>query len=217
MFKTRQSDIKYRTQATMDLCQSVYDHFNQRLHGGLLHGAQFSFQPLRKSLSKFKAAQIIDDQDQIHDQIILCSNQQMSADPLKVLAAIDDAMISQSQYMNGKTGRDNYRNRERAEMAKEIGLYPSSTGEEGGKEIGDCISYYIIEGSPLQQAAQELLAGGFKMAWEEVKPKSKDTQSKSGKRVKYICPHSECGTNALSKHDAYIKCGIHDQALVPQE
>jgi hypothetical protein len=217
MFKTRQSDIKYRTQATMDLCQSVYDHFNQRLHGGLLHGAQFSFQPLRKSLSKFKAAQVIDDQDQFHDQIILCSNQLMSVDPLKILAAIDDAMISQGQYINGKTGRDNYRNRERAEMAKEIGLYPSSTGAEGGKEIGDCISYYIIEGSSFQQAAQELLAGGFKMAWEEIKPKPKGNESKSGKRVKYICPLEGCKVNALSHHDATIDCGIHHIPLIPQE
>jgi len=217
MFRSNQNDIRFITQEAMDMLHKAYDHFNHRLHGGKLNGVQFSFQPLRKALSKFKAAQIIDSQDQLYDQIILCSNQLMSADPLKVLAAIDDAMISQGQHHTGKTGRDNYRNRERAEMAKEIGLYPSSTGAEGGKEIGDCISYYIIEGSPFQQAAQELLLSGFKVTWEEIKPKSKDSENKSGKRVKYICPHTECDTNALSKKNAQLGCTLHNASLIPQE
>lgn len=218
MFRSNQNDIRFLTQEAMDMLQKAYDHFNHRLHGGKLYGVQFSFQPLRKALSKFKAAQIIDSQDQLYDQIILCSNQLMSADPLKVLAAVDDGMISQNQHHSGKTGRDNYRNRERAEMAKEIGLYPSSTGAEGGKEIGDCISYYIIEGSSFQQAAQELLASGFKMAWEEIKPKSKASESNSGKHYKHICPVSDCRVYGRSYKEAPLICGIHNQPLIlPQE
>lgn len=214
MFQNIRSDIRSQLQTTEDFYYSAYDLLNHRLHQGRLPGVRFAFSPLKKLLSQFKANKVIDLNGDAHDQITMCSHHLMSAEFIKIIAALDDAMISQDQHYNGTAGMRCYRNKERASMSKEIGLYPSSTGEKGGKETGYNVDYYIISGSPFEQALQELQSLGFKSTWEEIRPELVNKASTSGKRYKYICPHPECSRNYLSGIDAYFICPDHSMNCV---
>lgn len=202
--------IEPHVNETTQFFKKAYNNFNKQLHNGELPGCHFAFQPLVKSLSKFKPSGTRDIEDHQHDTIIINSAMMLSADDIKVLAALDDAMISQSQHHFGKPGRNEYRNKERASLAKNIGLHPSSTSAEGGKEIGHYIGFYIIEDSPFHEAAKDFLSYGYKVGWEEVKNPSSNPDTKSGKTFKYICPHPECGQSFRGNSQAQFKCVFHD-------
>jgi len=190
----------------------AYDLFNKRLHNGALPGGKFDFRPLSKSLSQFKAAKVHDIQDGYHDHIIINSTMLLKADEIKILAALDDAMISQEQFYFGEPGRNAYRNKERASMSKEVGLFPSNTGQEGGKETGDYLSFYIIEDSPFYEAAKEFLSYGYKIQWEEIK--QPPAASNENKNIKYVCPDPDCKQSFRSKMNAQLNCAFHNLLCV---
>jgi hypothetical protein len=111
---------------------------------------------------------------------------------------------------------------------KTIGLYPSSTGKEDGRETGDCMSHYIVPGGPFEVAAQKLLMAGFAIAWTEMSAEDEDAEApvegpegstepkngpKSGKRVKYTCP--TCRLNAWAKHRVQLLCGSDMTPMEP--
>jgi hypothetical protein len=94
-----------------------------------------------------------------------------------------------------------------------IGLYPSSTGAPGGKETGQRVSHYIVEGGPYAQAWTELAAEGFVLHWESP-PESAQARSKKASKTKYTCPG--CGLNAWAKPDAALVCGDCERPLEAQ-
>jgi hypothetical protein len=98
-----------------------------------------------------------------------------------------------------------YHNKEFHLKMMEIGLHTSSTGEPGGKEIGQRMSDYIIDGGVYQRVTATLIDGGFTLTW--ALPAEGEKQS-GGRRVKYSCP--ACGLAAWAKADialACIECG----------
>jgi hypothetical protein len=136
------------------------------------------------------------------------------------------------QHHHGKPGRSRYHNREWAEKMKAIGLQPTDTGEEGGKETGDSVHHLIIPNGKFDRVATELIKRGFTIAWterpiltptndegenedENDKDGSPKKENKSGKRVKYVCPHEACDLKAWAKHDARLVCGDHMQVMEP--
>ena len=86
---------------------------------------------------------------------------------------------------------------------KSIGLHPSDTGKEGGNEIGQKMSDYIIPGGPFQQAYKELKKTGFKFSWQSLPPGEKKAAPIS--KVKYTC--MACGLHAWAKPDIELICG----------
>ncbi len=97
-----------------------------------------------------------------------------------------------------------------AARMKEIGLYPSSTGEVGGSETGSRVSHYIVAGGPFDRAVDALLATGFSFAWGSVAAPA--ASAKSGKRAKYVC--GECGAAVWGKEDMNIVCGDCDEPMI---
>src|ERR1035441_10789288 len=81
---------------------------------------------------------------------------------------------------------------------KEIGLQPSDTGVEGGKEIGESVAHYVVPGGPFASAYRRLEAKGVQLHWQS-KPVS---WAKS--KTKFTCPN--CGQNAWAKASAQILC-----------
>jgi hypothetical protein len=104
---------------------------------------------------------------------------------------------------------------------KAIGLQATSTGAEGGAETGDVMGHIIIADGLFERAAKKMLAKGLVVAWIEQPEKHADTgddddeapeaESKSGKRVRYVCPHGD--TKAWAKHGAKLVCGEHMAAM----
>jgi ribosomal protein S27AE len=103
---------------------------------------------------------------------------------------------------------------------REIGLQPSSTGEEGGKETGQSVSHYIIPEGRYAKAYAKLAASGFQLHWQSA-PASGGGKAKKSSKMKFTCP--ECGQNAWAKLDARLICGAcyeedeeHIALMIPQ-
>jgi len=137
-------------------------------------------------------------------------------------------MVHLWQFHFGKSGRGQYHNRQWAEKMKQVGLYPSHTGKEGGRELGDQMMDYIIEGGAFSKATRTLLSQGFEITWRGHRqirrnnplPLAADANghlvkpdTKAGKRVKYNCP--KCGLNAWAKHEAKLVCGNDNLLMIP--
>ena len=212
------TDIREQYRRTQDFFNTASDLFNHRLFDNTLPQAQIVFEKLSKSKSKFVESAIADIRNGMPDadKIIINSTILASEEFILLMGALVDALTSQHQHYYGTAGRDGYRNKERAVMSKEIGLYPSKTGEVGGKEIGDGVDFYIITGSPFEQTLQELKAWGYEQTWQEIRPSPKDSVSQGGKRIKYICPHPDCKMNYLSGKNVIWECPDHKLLAIPQ-
>lgn len=87
---------------------------------------------------------------------------------------------------------------------KEVGLYPTATGEPGGKETGQSVTHYIIPGRAYAAAYTKLAATGFALNWQS-HPFSEDRKKKAASKTKYTC--DSCGTNAWAKPGTALICG----------
>lgn len=103
---------------------------------------------------------------------------------------------------------------------KAIGLHPSATGEPGGRETGDRMDHYVIENGPFMRVARTMVAQGFSLPWARASgtlnaESPAPVGSKSGKRVKYVCPAVGCVESARARHGANLDCGVHKRRLIP--
>jgi len=130
------------------------------------------------------------------------------------------------QFEFGKPSRYNYHNKEWALKMMDIGLMPTSTGQPGGKPIGQNMDHYVMEERKFQQAfnsisQQELLnlrlpyintasmkllaTVGDKRLGESGPDEieAKLVESRSGKKSKYTCV---CGVNVWGKSGLALHC-----------
>jgi SprT-like family len=121
-----------------------------------------------------------------------------------ILSTLGHEMAHVWQQTYGKAPRRGYHDRQWAAKMLEIGLQPSSTGEEGGKETGQAVSHYIILEGRFAKAYAKLAATGFQLHWQSV-PASKQGKAKKSSKTKFTCP--DCGQNAWAKPDTLLICG----------
>jgi predicted SprT family Zn-dependent metalloprotease len=130
-------------------------------------------------------------------------------DERSILSTLLHEMVHCNQQEFGQPSRGGYHNREWAGMMKAVGLYPSDTGAEGGKETGPRMTHYILPNDRFARAYKKLEATGFRLDWESV---LLITDKKPVSKVKYSCG---CGTNAWAKPETNLicgSCGEHMQA-----
>lgn len=141
------------------------------------------------------------------------------------------------QEDHGKPSRNAYHNKEWAVKMIEIGLMPSDTGEEGGKQTGQRVSHYVIEGGIFDRvfktlksedleglrlkylpmlAAEPLTKSGGSSTGEddEEDPEGGEKKKRQGLKVKYTCP---CGKNVWGRPDLLIHCRECDGDFEEQE
>lgn len=115
------------------------------------------------------------------------------------------------QHRFGTPSRSAYHNKEWAAKMIEIGLHPSDTGKVGGKQTGQSVSHYIVEGGAFDIAFDKLdgKAGAtafYVELWNETTEKKKAAQKKTASKTKYSC--EECDVNAWAKPDTLLICGV---------
>jgi predicted SprT family Zn-dependent metalloprotease len=133
-----------------------------------------------------------------------------------ILSTLVHEMCHCHQQHFGKPPRRGYHNREWAEQMIAIGLMPSDTGEPGGKQTGQGMSHYIIDGGPFELAAEKLLATGFCLNWQSATLESQAGKgAKERSKTKYSCP--SCGQNAWAKPDSALVCGECMEDMEAQE
>jgi predicted SprT family Zn-dependent metalloprotease len=109
------------------------------------------------------------------------------------------------QDTHGKPPRRAYHDRQWAAKMKEVGLYPSSTGAEGGKETGQKMTHYIVKGGAFERAFAKLEQTGFRLDWQSTPLVGKKAKDKKASKSKFTCP--DCGQNAWGKPDSALICG----------
>ncbi|PUB88038.1 MAG: sprT domain-containing protein [gamma proteobacterium symbiont of Ctena orbiculata] len=217
------------TKETYGRFQLAYDILNKHLFSGELPDCLITLQRRKRSYGYFCGNRFGREDGKVTDEIAL-NPSHFRERPLKeVLATLAHEMVHLWQHHYGKPGRGRYHNRQWADKMKSIGLQPTDTGEEGGKETGDSVHHIVVPGGPFDKVAKTLLSRGFKITWIEqprLTPATSDEtgenaspqkESKSGKRVKYVCPKEECTQVLWAKHDARFHCTDHMTAMIPSE
>lgn len=217
------------TRETYDAFQHAYDHFNWTLFDRELPNCLITLQRTKRSYGYFCHKRFEHEDGGHCDEIALNPIYFEQRSASDVLSTLVHEMVHLWQFHFGKPGRGRYHNREWAERMKSIGLYPSNTGEPGGRELGDQMTHYIVDGGSFERSAASLIGTGFVIEWKDAQrrktsiasPTSKTGSGtsgsgaegslepapapKSGTRMKYTCP--ACGLNAWAKHDVLLLCG----------
>jgi rubrerythrin len=87
----------------------------------------------------------------------------------------------------------------------EIGLIPSASGEEGGKETGQRMAHLIDENGHFACAVSKLLAEHPAILYSDRSENDAARKKKAASKTKYTCPG--CGLHAWAKPDAPLVCG----------
>ena len=131
----------------------------------------------------------------------------------ETLSTLVHEMVHVWQSHNGKPSRTGYHNKEWAAKMIETGLHPSDTGQTGGKQTGQSVSHYIIEGGLFDKACTKLIKSEtfFIPYLDRPEPGEETRKKKAASKTKYTCP--QCDLNAWAKPDVSLVCGKCEVSL----
>lgn len=193
--------------------QFMFDHFNEALFDGELPQVVLSFTRRPRVAGHFGAERWNRDanNERAHE---ICVNPSEFRNPTSAAQTIVHEMVHLWQHTFGKPARVGYHDREFAKKMKEVGLQPSTTGKEGGKETGQSMSDYPIKGGRFL-AALKALPKRASVPWSGVPEAEKPTKgastSNGSSKSKFTCP--SCEANAWGKPTLNLICGDCDEEM----
>ena len=196
----------------------AYDWFNQRLFEGRLPPCLITLQRKAKSHGYFANNRFGHrvETAAVTDELALNPDTFDNRSDKAILSTLVHEMAHCFQQHFGTPSRLGYHNREWAAHMIAIGLMPSDTGAAGGRQTGQRISHYVIEGGPFDRAVEALLATSFRLNWQSAAPASQAGKgAKERSKTKYTCP--SCGQNAWAKPAAALVCGACKEEMEAQE
>ena len=145
--------------------QRAYDFFNRELFDGGLPQVLVTLQRHANTRGYFSPERFSGriDEAVVHELALNPDNFTGRTDEM-ILSTLVHEMCHVWQQTYGKAPRRGYHDRQWAAKMREVGLQPSSTGEEGGKETGQAVSHYIISDG-YAKAYVKLAATGFQLHW----------------------------------------------------
>lgn len=154
------------TQDAYGELDQAYNHFNNELFGGQLPPCLITLQREKKTYGYFSAQRFINQDDKTFTDEIAINPAYFGVIPLiEVMQTIVHEMVHLWQHHFGKPGRRRYHNREWGDKMKAVGLMPSDTGQPGGKQTGERMADYPIDGGVFVQAFEKLVATSFRITW----------------------------------------------------
>lgn len=188
---------------------AAYDWFNQRLFAGKLPDVVITMnhsKPRCKGYFKEAAFAWRDKEKQIQSdgigEISLNPEGMFDREDIDVMSTLAHEMAHVWQCYLGNIPRKGYHNRQWGTKMKEIGLMPSNTGLPDGKQTGQQMTHYIMEGGRFESECKALFATGWKLELHS-SPSLKLPPKKS--KVKFIC--KDCDQAAWAKPSASLRCG----------
>ncbi len=205
------------TNSTYHVLDQAYEFFNDILWGGQLPTAAILLQRKGKAYGYFSPERISTKGDNAayFDEIALNPDTFAERELRDVLGTLVHEMAHLWQEHYGSPSRNGYHNAEWAEEMKRVGLYPSTTGDEGGKETGQKCSHYIVNNGSFAKAFD-----GFSrmadtdLSWFSREAAKKEGGKKVSSKVKYTC--STCEQNAWAKPGAKLVCGNDSDLMVAE-
>jgi ribosomal protein S27AE len=203
------------TEAAYAELKLAYAFFNAELFDGRLPPCLITLQRSARSYGYFSPERFGAQSGDVTDEIAMNPQHFASRDTRSVLSTLVHEMVHLWQEHFGKPPRRAYHDRQWAAMMRNVGLIPTSTGKEGGKQTGAHMTHLIEKGGEFDRACGRLLARGFAITWADRAGEGEKEPKRSGHRQKYTCPG--CELNAWAKHDARIVCGECNEIMEPQE
>lgn len=189
--------------------RNAYDVFNWKLFDAQLPACVITLQRRARSYGYVAARRWNSATGSMTDDLVLNPALLSAASPQAILAELVHEMSHVWQHHFGKPSRSGYHNREWATKMISLGLYPSDTGEPGGKHTGQHMSHYIVEEGSFDRISREWLRQSSMTAWHGLGDlavhNETETLDKAPSRLKYSC--IGCGLNAWAKPKISIYCG----------
>jgi predicted SprT family Zn-dependent metalloprotease len=191
--------------------QDAYDFFNAELFGASLPQVLVTLQRHARARGYFSPERFagrIEETAAAHE-LAMNPDSFVGRSDEEVLSTLAHEMVHVWQQTHGTPPRRSYHDRQWASKMKEVGLYPSTTGEPGGQETGQSVTHYIVAGGPYAVAFAKLKAKGFQLHWQSSSAGEQTKAKKTASKTKFTCP--QCSQNAWAKPDAHLLCGAcHD-------
>ena len=193
----------------------AYGFFNSHLFGGILPDCLITLQRKGHTFGFFAGGRFgTADGQSITDEIALNPSHFKNRTAEQVLSTLVHEMAHLWQHHHGKLSRAGYHNKQWADKMREIGLIPSDTGEEGGKDTGQKMTHYIEKGGKFAEHCAALLSGGFVVPYVELWDEAKAKKSKAKNKTKFCC--GSCGAAAWGKPELKIICGDCDEPMTAE-
>jgi predicted SprT family Zn-dependent metalloprotease len=195
------------TTQTYTSLATAYEFFNQELFSGSLPPCLITMQRHRGAYGYFSGERFANTADpkEVTDEIALNPALFVNRKPHEILSTLAHEMAHLWQHHYGKPPRKGYHDRQWAAKMHEIGLIPTATGEEGGKETGQKMTHLIEENGRFAQTVSKLLAEHPAILYSDRSENNPARKKKAASKTKYTCPN--CGLNAWAKPDAPLICG----------
>ena len=205
--------MKNPTTQTYTSLATAYDFFNRELFSGSLPPCLITMQRHKNAYGYFSGDRFANTADpkEITDEIALNPTHFATQKPTKVLSTLVHEMAHLWQHHYGKPPRKGYHDRQWAAKMQEIGLIPTATGEEGGKETGQKMTHIIEENGHFARAVSKFLAEHPAILYSDRSQNDAARKKKAASKTKYTCPG--CGLNAWAKPDAALVCGACQELM----
>ncbi|MDB4727836.1 SprT-like domain-containing protein [Saprospiraceae bacterium] len=220
---SKQKSLPTPTEEQFNALNNAYQYFNQVLFDGLLPGCILNFSRKKNThgfLAPERWRKVGESEYSTHE--ISLTPTTLYREPVEVFSTLVHEQVHLWQWDFGNPSRSGYHNREWANKMIEVGLMPSDTGKEGGKQTGQRMTHYIIPDGAYEKAFKKMpekytlpftsLEGDIMKALTtgktlpSPKPSSKPAVTKSRSKTKYSCP--SCKVNVWGKPNLNIVCGI---------
>jgi hypothetical protein len=153
------------TDDAYDELSKAYEFLNRELFDGALPNCLITLQRKKRTCGYFHAQRFVTVTGKRTDEIAM-NPMYFAVQPVRdVLSTLVHEMVHLWQRHFGKPSRTGYHNREWANKMLSIGLHPSSTGRPGGREVGQLMSDYVIEGGVFSASVDRLLASEWSITW----------------------------------------------------
>jgi len=191
----------------------IFEHFNSGLFKGCLPQVILTFSRGKRFHGFFAPDRWKSNGKEFHE--IALNPETMNRPKDLVCSTLVHEQVHLWQQVYGiKKPKRAYHNKEWAKKMKDVGLYPSNTGHEGGKEVGANMTHYIIPDGPFIKCYKTLDPKSFLPFEAIVRLESKVAKKKKNK-VKYCCPG--CQLNVWGGKDLLLRCNECEIDLIQEE
>lgn len=206
-------DTASPTAVTYGDLNRAYAFFNERLFGNELPPCLITLQRRNKAMGYFAPDRFWSTTGKVTDEIALNPSYFAQLGITEAMQTLVHEMAHLWQKHFGQhPPRRGYHNKEWGAKMKAVGLHPSSTGKEGGKETGQKVADYIITGGPFEKACAEFnLTDLFGYRWDDEDEKKK-RKKKNASKTPFEC--QGCGLKAWAKASALLACSECSRAMI---
>ena len=192
--------------------QALFDHFNRALFDGQLSHVVLNFSRHARAYGFFAPQRWHAPGEKARTHEISLNPSHLSVRTLRDTAGtLVHEMVHAWDQDHGKPGRGGYHGKSWARKMREVGLHPSDTAAPGGKETGQRVSHYIVEGGPFALAFAQI-EGTITLPYVCSEP-GREERAKAKRKIKYTC--GGCDTNAWGKPCLRLICEECDEPLAP--